>query len=267
MAPQIMYRILFAAAPLALFASERPAFKFDFGPGQVARGFTQVIETTLYNKEAGYGFDLGSKVKCIDRGGSDALQSDYCTSDQPFFFSIAVPEGNYSVTVTLGDLKGASNATIKAESRRLMLEGVTTTAGQFAVRTFTVNVRTPRIAPGGEVKLKPREIGVLHWDDKLTLEFNGSRPCVAALEITPVDDAITVYLVGDSTVTDQPTQPWNSWGQMLPRFFKAGVAVANHAESGESLKSSSHARRLDKVLSTIRPGDYLFIQSGPNDQT
>ena len=53
---------------------------------------------------------------------------------------------------------------------------------------------------------------------------------------------------------------------MLPRFFGPGVAVANHAESGESLRSSLGARRLNKVLSLIKPGDYLFIQYGHNDQ-
>jgi lysophospholipase L1-like esterase len=107
---------------------------------------------------------------------------------------------------------------------------------------------------------------VLHWDDKLTLEFNGARPCVCAVEITPADDALTVFLAGDSTVTDQPREPWNSWGQMLPRFFKPGVAIANHAESGESLPSFLGAKRLDKILSAIKRGDYLFIQFGHNDQ-
>ncbi|HKB90490.1 MAG TPA: rhamnogalacturonan acetylesterase, partial [Opitutaceae bacterium] len=91
------------------------------------------------------------------------------------------------------------------------------------------------------------------------------RPCVVALEIAKVEDATTVYLLGDSTVCDQPLEPWNSWGQMLTRFFKPGVAVANNAESGESLKSSLGAHRLDKVLSTMKPGDYLFVQYGHND--
>ncbi len=53
---------------------------------------------------------------------------------------------------------------------------------------------------------------------------------------------------------------------MLPRFFKAGVAVANHAESGESLKSFLGAKRFDKILNTMKTGDYLFIQFGHNDQ-
>src|SRR5262249_12715412 len=106
---------------------------------------------------------------------------------------------------------------------------------------------------------------VWNWDDKLTLEFNGEHPALCSLEIEPAVKIPTVYLLGDSTVCDQPKEPWNSWGQMLPRFFKPGVVVANHAESGESLRSSLGAHRLDKVLSTMKPGDYLFIQFGHND--
>jgi lysophospholipase L1-like esterase len=53
---------------------------------------------------------------------------------------------------------------------------------------------------------------------------------------------------------------------MLTRFFKPGLAVANNAESGESLRSSLGAKRLDKVLSVMKPGDYLFIQYGHNDE-
>jgi lysophospholipase L1-like esterase len=104
------------------------------------------------------------------------------------------------------------------------------------------------------------------WDDKLTLEFNGRRPVVNAVEIEKIDDAPTVFLLGDSTVCDQPREPYASWGQMLTRFFGPRVAVANHAESGESLRSSLGAKRLDKVLSLIRPGDYLIVQYGHNDE-
>jgi lysophospholipase L1-like esterase len=52
---------------------------------------------------------------------------------------------------------------------------------------------------------------------------------------------------------------------MLPRFFGPGVAIANHAESGESLRSSRSAKRLDKVLAGLKPGDHLFLQFGHND--
>jgi lysophospholipase L1-like esterase len=253
--------------------SPQTVFKFDFGPGKVAPGYTQVLPTTVYTEELGYGLEPGATVVGIDRGGRDELRNDFLTSNRPFFFSVKLPEGNYNVTVTFGDFGGESVTTIKAETRRLMLERVHTGPGQFETRTFTVNVRNSQVpppptnAPGGtQVRLNPREQGALHWDDKLTLEFNNTRPCVAAVEITKVEDAVTVFLAGDSTVTDQPGEPGNSWGQMLPRFFGPGVAIANHAESGETLKSFITGMRLDKVLSQMKRGDYLFIQFGHNDQ-
>jgi len=66
-------------------------------------------------------------------------------------------------------------------------------------------------------------------------------------------------------VCDQPREPWNSWGQMLPRFFGPGVAVANHAQSGESIKSSLSARRFEKVFSQMKSNDWLLVQFGHND--
>ncbi len=248
--------------------ASRTNFKFDFGPGKLASGHTQISADHIYSKVTGYGFEPGAKISCIDRGGLNPLRSDFCTSDAPFFFSVALPEGNYLVTVTLGDAQGESTTTIKAELRRLVLEKEHTSRGRLVTRSFVVNIRTPRIGSDGEVKLKDREktTEIWAWDEKLTLEFNDARPAVAALTITRVANIPTVYLLGDSTVCDQPREPYASWGQMLTRFFKPGIAIANHAESGESLRSSLGARRLDKVLSLMKPGDYLFIQFGHNDE-
>ena len=246
--------------------SQRSSFKFDFGPGKVAPGYTQVLPKDIYRPEIGFGFEPGPALRAMDNG-EDALRGDFVTSDKPFCFSVAVPDGNYKVTVTLAGPDDGSATTIKAELRRLMLEKVRVAKGEFATRAFTVNVRTPKIAGGGAVSLKPRErtSEFRAWDEKLTLEFNGSRPCLCALEITRADDLPTVYLLGDSTVCDQPLEPWNSWGQMLPRFLTADVVVANHAESGETIKGSLGARRFDKVFSTMKTGDYLFLQFGHND--
>ena len=244
------------------------SWRFDFGPGPVASGYKQVMPQSIYTRETGYGFELGSQIVCINRGGKDSLRGDFCTSEKPFYFSVTLPEGNYNVAVTFGDATAESETTVKAELRRLMIEKVETKPGKFEKRTFTVNVRSPQIAGGGEVKLKEREKTTewWAWDEKLTLEFNNGRPAVCAIEITRADEVPTVYVLGDSTVADQPLEPYNSWGQMLTRFFKRGVAIANHAESGESLRSSLGARRLDKVLSVIKPGDYLLIQYGHNDE-
>ena len=180
-----------------------------------------------------------------------------------------VEEGNYDVTMRFGDPAAATSTTIKAESRRLMIEKVETEPGKFETRTFTVNVRKPAISTGGTTSLNGREKGpppVPDWDDHLTFEFNGKHPGVASIEIKPAKDAITVFIAGDSTVTDQAHEPYAGWGQMLPRFFRQGVAVSNQAESGLALYSFERQKRLEKVLSMMKKGDYLFIQFGHNDQ-
>jgi lysophospholipase L1-like esterase len=115
--------------------------------------------------------------------------------------------------------------------------------------------------------LKEREINYLHWDNLLTLEFNGENPRICAVEITPNKTAPTIFLAGNSTVVDQDREPWAAWGQIIPGFFEGKkIAVANYAESGEALNSFISARRLEKILSLMKAGDYLFVEFGHNDQ-
>lgn len=248
-------------------AAQTGRFKFDFGPGPVQPGYVQILPGARYREDLGYGFEGEPAIEGVDCGRPDAVIRDFCTSDQPWYFSVKVPEGNYRVTLALGDTSGRSSTTVKAELRRLMLEKMATGSGQIAKRSFVVNVRTPDIPGGGRVRLKDREktSEAWAWDEKLTLEFNGERSCICAVEIARADEVPTVYLLGDSTVCDQPLEPWNSWGQMLTRFFNSDIAIANHAESGESMRSSLGARRVDKVFSLLKPGDYVFAQFGHND--
>ncbi|MDQ6786722.1 MAG: rhamnogalacturonan acetylesterase [Acidobacteriota bacterium] len=255
---------LCAAISTANAQTSRTSWKFDFGAGKASNGFTGVSDKNIYSKETGYGFEPGASVACTDKGGKTS--AGFCTSDKPFYFSAAVPEGNYKVTVTFGDKTDATTTTVKAELRRLMREKVSTNKGKFDTESFIVNVRTPQF-PGGEVKLKDREktTEIWAWDDKLTLEFNNSKPTIDLITIAKAD-VPTIFLLGDSTVTDQSGEPYASWGQMLTAFFKPEVAVANNAESGESLRSSLGAKRLDKVLSQLNKGDYVLIQYGHNDE-
>ncbi len=241
-------------------AAQKTSFRFEFGCEKKADAVI-VSATDVYSKERGYGFEPGATIS--DR---NFVTRGYCTAEKPFYFSVAVPEGNYRITVTLGGAE-ETDVTVKAELRRLMLENVLTKPGQFEKRSFTVNIRTPIIAGGGAVRLKaPRETTdeAWAWDDRLTLEFNGKNPSLAGLTIEKVE-APTVFLLGDSTVCDQSKEPYASWGQMLPRFFSQDVAVANHGESGETVRSATSAHRFDKVIDDMKPGDYVFIQFGHND--
>lgn len=264
--------ILFAGLLVAdLLVAQQTSFKFDFGSGRAAAGYIPVTPATKFSYKTGYGIDQGSIVEAVDRGGN-ALTGDFITSKKSFYFSVKLPEGNYDVKLLLGDTKGTSATTVRTECRRLMLENIRTATGKIVTQNFTVHVKDSLIrdAKGNvvsKVKLKSREVNYLHWDNLLTIEFNDSLPKVCAVEITPNKKAITVFLAGNSTVVDQDKEPWASWGQMIPRFFEAGtISIANYAESGEALNSFVSAKRLEKILSLMKTGDYLFIEFGHNDQ-
>lgn len=226
----------------------------DLNAAAVIEGLQSLPENPLKD------YLLGQPKKLSTSGNVPVVVSCPGKVDSPYTRSFPAPEGNCDVTVTLGAPDVEATTTVLAEQRRLMLERVHTKAGESVKRTFTVNVRRP-----GSIKLKSREAGYLNWDDQLTLQFLGTPAAVTSIEIGHVESAVTVFLAGDSTVTDQPNEPYNSWGQMLPRFFKQGVAVANYAESGESLRSFKGSHRTDEVLNHIKKGDWLFIQFGHND--
>ncbi len=83
----------------------------------------------------------------------------------------------------------------------------------------------------------------------------------------------TLYLAGDSTVTDQnaqypynPSESYGGWGQMLPAFLNGNYAVSNHAHSGlttESFRSEGH---YEILMEQISDGDVCLFQFGHNDQ-
>src|SRR3954465_3819661 len=94
---------------LLLTSIARADWKFDFA-GKSASDIS--------------GLEPGANIKNNDRGIS---------SDKPFLLSIPVSEGSYKVTVTLGDPASASTTTIKSEMRRLMLEKVYASPGNFEI--------------------------------------------------------------------------------------------------------------------------------------
>ena len=255
----------------SFYFGQQTSFKFDFGGDRVEKGFIPITSTSKFDKKIGYGFMDISGLKSVDNGGN-ALIGDFITSDKPFYFSVAIPEGNYDIKLNLGDTKGTSETTVRVENRRLMLSDVKTKQGEIVEKQISVHVKDSIIRnQNGEkigiVKLKPRETKYLHWDNLLTIEFNDKAPKVCSVIIQPNKQAKTIFLTGDSTVVDAQYEPWASWGQMLPYFFVPNeVVIANYAESGETLKAFEDRHRIDKIWNKIKPGDYLFIQFGHNDQ-
>jgi hypothetical protein len=240
--------VLFFAFLNIFISLNAQTFSFD----QVDKEATQVKTTDLYNTAVGYGYDM-TKLAPVATG-------------QPFFFSVSVPDGNYRVTVTLGSKKKAGNTTVRAESRRLMIENCVTMKGERKQVSFIVNKRNTLIGQNDRVRIKDREKTKLNWDDKLTIEINGDAPVCSSIKIEPANDVTTLWLCGNSTVVDQDYEPWASWGQMIPRWFDDQIAIANYAESGETAASFISANRLKKIMSLAKQGDYLFVEFGHNDQ-
>lgn len=190
----------------SLMFAQQTAFKFDFGGNRVEKGFIPINSTSKFDRKIGYGLMDISGLKSVDNGGN-ALTGDFITSDKPFYFSVAIPEGNYDIKLNLGDTKGGSETTVRVENRRLMLNDIKTKHGEIVEKQITVHVKDSIIRnQNGEkigiVKLKPRETKYLHWDNLLTIEFNDKAPKVCSVIIQPNKTAKTIYLTGDSTVVD-----------------------------------------------------------------
>jgi lysophospholipase L1-like esterase len=240
-----------------LNTSQKMAFIFDCEKKIAHKANNICVKSNqMFSAKSGFGADLGTRAN----------------TRKPFYFSVRLPEGNYRVTAVLGSASSNTHIGIKAESRRLFLPLTSMAKNQFLTTDFIVNTRTPRLTPpeknapgGGKVFIKAGEQQGFNWDDKLTLEFLGDAPYVKEIHIEAVDVPV-IYLMGDSTVTDQEHEPAASWGQMLPVFFNNKIAVANHAESGETLKSFISSLRFAKIIESVKEGDYVLIQFGHNDQ-
>ncbi|PIH56336.1 GDSL family lipase [Paenibacillus sp. LK1] len=225
----------------------------------------KVSASTAYEKQGEYGFESGSLVYEKQRISEDEvsdtsrtnngkqgqanvsarLRSSFCIPLKASFI-VEVPDGTYQVLLTAGDDLAETITRVKAGEGRLMLPTIRTLPEQCAEVRFSVVVR------GG----------------KLRLSFSGPAPRINALEITLANQTMTVFLAGDSTVTDQPESgyPYCGWGQLLPAQFKHDVAVDNHAQSGRSSRSFINEGRLDAILEKMKPEDFLFIQFGHNDE-
>lgn len=82
------------------------------------------------------------------------------------------------------------------------------------------------------------------------------------------DEIIVIYTIGDSTMANKPAgvYPETGWAQVLSNFFDTSVEVRNRAINGRSTKSFISQGRWKAVTDSLKPGDYVLIQFGHNDQ-
>ncbi len=88
------------------------------------------------------------------------------------------------------------------------------------------------------------------------------------LAIAHPPQKITVYLAGDSTMSDKAktAYPETGWGMPFAHFFDSGVKVDNRAMNGRSTRTFIEENRWQAVADSLQEGDYVLIQFGHNDE-
>jgi len=91
---------------------------------------------------------------------------------------------------------------------------------------------------------------------------------IVILSFTVDDHKITVWLVGDSTMSIKVKKayPETGWGMPFALFFDSTVTIDNVAQNGRSTKSFIEEHRWQYVVNNLHTGDYVLIQFGHNDE-
>ena len=83
------------------------------------------------------------------------------------------------------------------------------------------------------------------------------------------DRTTTIFVIGDSTAANKDIsggKQERGWAMALQAYFDDHIIIDNHAVNGRSSKSFIDEGRWDKVLQKMKPGDYVIIQFGHNDE-
>src|SRR3954470_23775619 len=102
----------------------------------------------------------------------------------------------------------------------------------------------------------------------LSISFGVFAPALNAVAAEPLATP-KVHLIGDSTMANKPTDPPNpehGWGQLFPRYFTDPSMVINYAMNGRSTKSFRDEGLWDKEMGAVKPGNFVIIQFGHNDE-
>lgn len=83
-----------------------------------------------------------------------------------------------------------------------------------------------------------------------------------------MDPKTTIFIAGDSTAAVKlpEKRPETGWGEAFVQYLNRHAVLDNRAINGRSTKSFIKQGHLTSIESSIKPGDYLIIQFGHNDQ-
>ena len=246
-------------------------------------------ELTLVEEDRfGCFLDSDGGIARLEKGAGAPFEGEHRRI--PLSFKLDVPcQGNYKVTVEIrseqpmrdvliftgrrhlgywGDVPGEGSSNGFGSEGGLHAQGTEygredgTDIGKGFSCTMMANVCD--IVPRGHTEV--------YEDRTLDITVVADRPVISAIAVEEAE-CPTVFIAGDSTVTDQsadypyaPGSSYSGWGQMISSYLEGNIAVSNHAHSGLTTQSFREEGHYGIVERYIRPGDYYFCQFGHNDQ-
>jgi rhamnogalacturonan acetylesterase len=95
--------------------------------------------------------------------------------------------------------------------------------------------------------------------------------CLCAFTFHENPPKPVVYIIGDSTVQNSDGNGRNAywgWGTLFKAFLDTNrIDLQNHAKAGTSTRTFILDGRWDKILGTLKKGDYVIMQFGHNDHS
>ncbi len=220
---------------------------------------------------------------------TDTFDLDCASADYEIAVEFVNPgSAPYTAYVEAEDISRGYDYTEDANKNKVAVTNVTVAPGE--TKPITVNA----CVYDGQLNLK-----FLAASDA-TSRAGAAKQTVYVSEVTVTRKATeeagakpTIYLVSDSTVQSYTDYyaPQTGWGEVLCEYFGASdykktakdcansvrhesqvyetehVIVENRALGGRSSASFIQEGLLDDVLEDVKPGDYLFVQFGHNDNT
>lgn len=198
--------------------------------------------------------------------GFDANLSTTCDGMEPMsFWTSEIPMGNYEIRIRIRALEDI-NELYLFTGRKLLKDIITLKKDEVYEKKFYQAVS----------EIIPRYHSCVYKENYLFCSICTQNPEAVKVEDCAAERCLeikTVYLCGDSTVTDQsceiPYHPgacYSSWGQAISAYLEGNYVVQNQAHCGLTTESFRTEGHFDIILNHIVPGDFCLFQFGHNDQ-
>lgn len=225
-------------------------------------------------KQSEKGFTImendASKFKLVDENGNEIALSKSTTHNfGGMIFRVKAPAGGYKIEVeTTAGSSGTIMAVSGMQATRIENQGAWDAAGLVPIQNY---------AKWNGTKWSYNYANGMDYID-IEIEPKKANTIVGVknIKITPIEaeerhdgEKLTIFTVGDSTVKTYTYNeaPMCGWGQVFDDLFDSDeVNVINYSMGGRSLKQMYTEGRLNDILMTGKKGDFVFIQSGHNDE-